>query len=741
MSKRKKIETTVFNGLMPIISPTILDKDMAQEAQNVDLRSGNLKPYGGSTVEKSGISANAETIYKYRQFDDGASEWLTFDTDVDIAISPINADKYERIFYTGHADGKLHQRGVKSAVAFDRAVYIPPPTTKMTAAIADQFSLSDITCNVTITYDYLDDLMNTYQEIHVIPCIQDEVGDDSISGSRFNGGYYDGDGLSNTASGNASTTFQFPKTDITYHELEAGATTATNTFTVVVVYTIGGVDYDATDLGDSFDLKDDSVPKVTYGTAKIVTITTDSPNQYLGIGGASFSARAYYIQLHLTTQFPSSFHYYYFCTFVNDLGQEGPAIDLLSTPDTVRNNHWATEGVTSLRKFDGDKEVAEPWYRNNPTGQLEGFTGITGPVIRDITDKVTLTALPVPVPADATVTKRRIYRSLLNYSNSGEAKFALVAELDIAETEFVDWDSGNGMTYDERNNPIEDLKGLVAHPNRFLVAFKDDTVYCSDINLPHTWKKYYTTDSPVVGLEVSGTDVIVLTIGTPTILSGVNPFALRMSKMAIQQSCVSKKSICKVGDVVSYASPDGLVFITGGQAEVVTEKFIHPEQWLAYNPSTMVCAQYDGQIFASTSNTNLIFNPNAGENALTTLSQAWDVVYNDLYDDALYFVDGTNIKEFDDDDDNPYLISWKGKEFDYGKPTVFTKCRVIADDYSADIHLFIYVNGVMEQDMLIQSDRVHNLSIRRNEKYWSVKVEGYSNIRRIELGQSTNDFQ
>ena len=745
MSKNKKIENSVFQGLMPVISPTLLQNDAAQEAQNVDLRSGNLKHYGGATVEEAAISAGADTIYKYRQFADeadGAAEWLVFDTDADVVTSPINADEYERVFYTGNADGKLHQKGVKGVTPFDRPVYIPAPTTKMTATTTDQFSTSDITCNVTIVYNYIDDLSNTYTETLVVPCPRYETGSDDINASGGSSLGYDGDGFSNTASGNVLTTFQFPKTIITYHTREPGATTVTNRFVTTVVYTIDGVDYTAANLGDSFDLEDDD--SFTYGTAKIQNINTTTPTLTYGVSGGRFSATNYTLQLLIETLFPSNFNYYYFCTYVNELGQEGPAIDVLASPNQVRTNYWNMQSIYDLHKYEGDKENAAPWYRDNPTGQLAEFGTITGPVVRDITDKVTLTAMPSPSAGDIAtykITKRRIWRNLLNYGNSGTANFVLVAEQDISETSFVDWDSGNGLTYDERNNPIDDLKGLVSHPNRFLAAFKGDTVYCSDINLPHTWKKYYTIDSPVVGLAVSGTDIIVLTIGTPTILSGVNPFAMRMSKMAIQQSCVSKKSICKVGDVVSYASPDGLVFITGGQANLVTEKYIHPEQWAAYAPDTMVATQYDGQIFASTSAVNLVFNPRAGENALTTLSQSWDVIYNDPYDDKLYFVDGTDIKEFDSDEDNPYLISWKCKEHDYGKPTVMLKCRVIADDYADDIHLYIYVNGVMAQDMLIESDRVHNISIRRNEKYWSYKVEGYSNIRRVEIAQSTGDFQ
>ena len=58
-------------------------------------------------------------------------------------------------------------------------------------------------------------------------------------------------------------------------------------------------------------------------------------------------------------------------------------------------------------------------------------------------------------------------------------------------------------------------------------------------------------------------------------------------QMDIAQACLNARSVVDMGSYLLYAGPDGLVAVTGGQGEVVTQGLISAKQWNAdFNPSS-----------------------------------------------------------------------------------------------------------------------------------------------------------
>lgn len=762
-----KLNHLQFDGIMPLVDSTMLPENAAILAENYDLRRGDLVPYQASSVVTALPDANRKNIYKYRDprwvmdastpgattvfdlvangafaiyidnvwryvtgldFTAGAphstttiaalietaiedqlflfpdvtyssgvyhfsdalryaylgpplagtdisvaaylngedgntvisnsenTEWLSWvEEDIDVVSSPVNADKYNRIFILGESDGNLTQKGTFGS----RDVFIENPNTLANVALTRVFDVEDTTC--------------TWED-------NDPAGSNQVACTfaRFI-----------ESADSYIITFEFP-----------GYTTTGLSAVPVPSLTVnvpGIGDLDLSDLNIPHILSDsgsDYAEVKLYGISGVGAYTATGVTPTIQVVWDPFTIT---VSLSMGWYFPPEY-FYYLMTYVNDLGQEGPPSD------------------------------------------------VSAIINRQPYERVTLSS--IPVSSDSNIIKKRIYRSNVG-NNPAEAGFQLSIELDNATTSYIDWNrSGElGVSFAYRQNPVPDMKGLVSHPARFFVAFRGDEVFFTEPYLPHAWNHKKTVDSPVVGLAISGNDVVVLTTGRPTIFSGVNPASLRESKLMIEQSCVAKRSIVKVGNIVSYFSPDGVIFISGGQAQIVTKDIFHPVDWRGYVPENATCVQHDNKIFSWMDGLNLVLDVSAGLDAATTITPESAGSYNDLFDDTLYYILGSNIMEWEGDASNVLLGKWRGRNSDLTRPTSFAKIRVVGESYPTattptDLRtkLRIYVNDSLFKEMIVLSDSMLNLPIRRGDDIWSLEVNSYVPIHRIEMGQSTGDF-
>lgn len=98
-----------FLGIAPKVSPELLGERFAQIAVNTKLVSGDLIPYRAPKV--IGVTARtgtAQTIYPMRDpTNETSNKWLSWNTDVDIAIPTTLAEEEQRIYYTGDGAPKV----------------------------------------------------------------------------------------------------------------------------------------------------------------------------------------------------------------------------------------------------------------------------------------------------------------------------------------------------------------------------------------------------------------------------------------------------------------------------------------------------------------------------------------------------------------------------------------------------------------------------------------------------------
>src|SRR5678816_1508895 len=114
-----------FDGLIPRMSPTLMGEQFAQIASNVKLYSKELRFWRGPKLapDTNAPPANYQTLYRLFH-STGATAFLLWTTDVDVAISPVADTTGEtRIYYTGDGAPKKTNWAMATGGA-DRHVHV-----------------------------------------------------------------------------------------------------------------------------------------------------------------------------------------------------------------------------------------------------------------------------------------------------------------------------------------------------------------------------------------------------------------------------------------------------------------------------------------------------------------------------------------------------------------------------------------------------------------------------------------
>ena len=125
-----------FRGAAPRYSTRLLKPNQAQRAWNCRITSGRLDPIKGpGLVFTSAIEGEIRTMYRYRHHVDGVQvdNWLIWNTDVDVQLSPLANDP-RGVFYFTSADFEPRVSSYELAIAggaYPAAWYalgVPSPT-------------------------------------------------------------------------------------------------------------------------------------------------------------------------------------------------------------------------------------------------------------------------------------------------------------------------------------------------------------------------------------------------------------------------------------------------------------------------------------------------------------------------------------------------------------------------------------------------------------------------------------
>ena len=274
--------------------------------------------------------------------------------------------------------------------------------------------------------------------------------------------------------------------------------------------------------------------------------------------------------------------------------------------------------------------------------------------------------------------------------------------------------------------PPDTLQGLIAMPNGILAGFTNNQVWFCEPYLPHAWPVAYmmTVGAPIVGLGVFGQTLVVCTTQTPYLITGSQPGAMSQEKVPLPEPCISKKSITSDQSGVLYASPNGLVSIAPGQADVITRQLFTRDEWQLYASSLLVGVIYQNMYlgFYQSGSTKAalvimrgdsppLINLSVAAQAVFVARSTATVYYIDPNDNLLYTLDGDTV--------NNMFYQWQSKKFILSEPTNFAVMKAQVD--------WDAINSVAAYNAVIAE------IIAANQAYWATGATRYSTVNRVPL--------
>ena len=368
--------------------------------------------------------------------------------------------------------------------------------------------------------------------------------------------------------------------------------------------------------------------------------------------------------------------------------------------------------------------------------------------------------------------KKRVYRSNTGSTNT---QFQFLAEVPFTTVSVSDTTSsfalGEVLPSDTWIGPPDDnttlypsgpLQGLIAVANGVFAGFTGKRLCLTEPFLPHAWPVDYriTLEEDIVAIGSVTNGIVALTDGAPYFVTGIDPSAMTAVKLDIAQACINKRSVVDMGDYLLYAGPDGLVAVSGGEGEVVTNGLISPKQWNDdFNPTTYRAFRHENTYVAFYSGGGFVYDPRAGEAALSTISYTGEVRGGYMHDKngELYVIVGNKIKKYRGGSASKTL-KWKSKQYVTPKPVSMgwvsvhaqaypVTVKVWADGNQIAIYTISYSNNAYTQTVTLPngaSTGTLREPIMRLPavvgQVWEVQVEGSVQIDEVCLAQSMDEI-
>lgn len=347
---------------------------------------------------------------------------------------------------------------------------------------------------------------------------------------------------------------------------------------------------------------------------------------------------------------------------------------------------------------------------------------------------VELTLPAVPGGAHDIVSKR-IYRAESSgvYQHIGDVPAATGSFTDSVPSENM----GVALPSLEWDMPDARMVGLTAMPGGYLAGYFENTLCFCEAFRPHAWPVSYQlafTEDVVAIAAVAG-GLVVATNGRPHMVTGSSPAAMADSHLDEDQPCLSGRSLVDMGEYAVYASPNGLVAVGGGSAQLLTASMISKEQWLALQPETIHAYRYDGRYLAFYEGGCFTFAPGEGFEFFDISAESG---YYDLADDTLYLIQGSSITAWGKG--APMTLRWRSKVHEIAPgASGFSCAKLIARQYPVTLRLF--ADGAEVLALEVQDSSLFRLpagyALCRD---WEVEVEGVNEVQSVQIASSPSEI-
>jgi len=360
---------------------------------------------------------------------------------------------------------------------------------------------------------------------------------------------------------------------------------------------------------------------------------------------------------------------------------------------------------------------------------------------------VTLPTAPSGAYNFASGSFKRLYRS-----NSGTAAtaFQFVADVPIGTTTYLDTlvDAALGevvptVTWvrppddNATDFPSGQMLGVTALPSGAIVGFSGRTLVYSEPYIPYAFplNYRYTIKDDIVGISPNSQGLVIATKGKPHLAIGHDPASVSIVELDEFQSCVSKRSVVDMGESTIYASPDGLVLVSGSTVNVVTEAIFTREQWQALNPSQIHAYRYEGKYVGFTATQGFVFDPESTEQAwvFTDINAACG--YYSPQEDALYVANGSHLEKWATGAELTY--QWKSKTFESAVPMNLGAISVAC---VGAVTVKIYGDDVLRSTTVCSNDTLVRLPAGYTASEWRIELEGTAHVDYVKVATSIKEI-
>ena len=308
--------------------------------------------------------------------------------------------------------------------------------------------------------------------------------------------------------------------------------------------------------------------------------------------------------------------------------------------------------------------------------------------------------------------------------------------------------------------PPSTMFGLTAMANGILIGFDGYDVCPSAQYAPYAFPRKWklSTDFPIVGGRAIGNQVVILTSGSPYLLSGTTPDALSLTKIESPEACVCKRSIVNISapmpsmagpnimiGTVYYASQNGLIAIdSGGSARNVLNGIMNRADWQALNPTSIQGYAYNGKYFGffntGTVQGGFCFDPRGNDGTCLTLFPFYATGgFMDLVQDHLLLQVGTNIVLWNASA-TPLTSTWRSGVIETPPQTWHSAC-VLARTYGGAVTFKLYGEGNLIWTETVLNNRPFRLPGEDKYFQWEIEISSTTEVYEITLAVSGADMR
>lgn len=651
------VKIVKFLGEAPKISPELLPDAAAQVAFNVKTYSGDLLPYSvPALVTNLSRSGDIKTIYALRNPDTDELVWLSWMTDVDVAVASASEDGEQRFYYSGDGVPKVsnYRLATDGAVPYPIKFYelgLPLPTTKVTTSAAS-FTTKDTVSRARDAGNYATVVTSAAHGLRTgnlatisgFPVATSTVATFNATNAEI------------TVVNDTTFTYFSPGEQVSTTSDTAGRVAlAGSTFPRSYVYTWftpWGEESIASEPSENLYIKEGQVVTVT-------NIPTAKPTGDNFIRG---------VALYRTLSTASGTEYFLLSTLWFPM----------PTAKVARSGNVVTITTDEPHKLVKDD-------RFKIANCSDSSFNIANGVVVDAPDQYTFTFSQSGADvAEKAETLGTIYYDCAESLDKsarywGDGSYSFTDDFDSKALLTI-------LSSDNYDAPPKDMQGLTVVQNNILCGFVGNQLFFSEPGLPHAWPTQYalTFASNIVGVASVMGYILVLTEQYPYHVTGSSPETMTSARIDTLYPCLSKRSIVNMGYGAAYATHGGIaVYAPTSGMELIT-KFVHDwDTWDdALDPSTVVARFYNGKYFASHSRASFLFEKDDKIGGFfVQISYKFTAAWADSNTNRFYYVGDElgNVYEWDDRTQPLSPMEWKSKVIVTKDYLNLGAARVVAD--------------------------------------------------------------